>query len=583
MRCYTGILGGLSILTAALAASDPIVIKGSKFFHSSSGTQFYVKGIYYTESSWGRSTISDIDPLTTSFACERDIPIFRELGINTIALSSVDASASHDHCMNLLNDAGIYVIALLNGVNTVKGNFSGAPSWGTEDFAEKSVIVDALAKYDNVVAFVYYEALNTTHDPYSKALLRDLKSHMVSKKYRHIPVGYGILAPNIPVPDYLDYFRCGSEEVVADFFAMKTYGWCGASQEDMGWNWLTEDFAVHEAPVIMGEYGCASSPDRSEPAFEVETLFGNNMSRVWSGGLLYTYAGAPAGLVNVSNEAVTKGPLFTTYSSAFAQASPTSVNSASYTPTNTALPDCPPTDLLVASPILPPEPDEQFCACTLRHSLCTPAGNLDDEGIDALFTALCDRSTELCGMHTSNSTTGVYGAYSMCNATVEAAALLSNYTQQERGDQPDACTQVWTSGVIANIDYAPTGTCTTIPIRERNQDGDSAGDDDNNSDTNSGRRLSAGAIAGIVVGAVAAITLAIVAIIFLRRRRRTRHSLTKPELVEPVELPPGKPYDRSELPSGDSTAELEGERPELDSEDSERTPVELSGEERRVM
>ena len=46
------------------------------------------------------------DPLADYATCSRDIPIFKELGLNTIRVYTVDNSANHDQCMAALADAG---------------------------------------------------------------------------------------------------------------------------------------------------------------------------------------------------------------------------------------------------------------------------------------------------------------------------------------------------------------------------------------------------------------------------------------------------------------------------------------------
>ncbi|KAL3465110.1 Glucanosyltransferase-domain-containing protein [Aspergillus heterothallicus] len=465
MQMWQLLLGCLLILTTVLGDTDIIVVKGTKFFHSSNGTQFYIKGIVYDEWTGTGSGLSEVDFLSIRSACERDVPVFQQLGINTVGLYTVDSFASHDYCMNLLRDAGIYVVVYLNGVNTASPDVD-YPSWNTDEFATKSAIVDALADYENVIAFMVFEDyLTDVHAPYGKAKVRDIKAYISARGYRDIPVGYGMwVSPSSQEPWY---FTCDSEAVeTADFFALQTIDWCGTTLEQSQWDDYLELLDGYPIPVIMGEYGCTDNSQGVALGTEVKLLYGSDMAEIFSGGLLYTYAGSSYGLVNVSDQDVEKGTVFTSYSSAFAHASPTSINSASYTPTNTAPSACP-TDFAVSSN-LPPAPDAQFCECALEHSLCKPDTSLNNTRLDALFTTLCDDSTELCALHTSNATLGVYGAYSMCNRTVEAAALLSNYTQQEHGDAPEFCTRDWTNATVtANADYRPTGTCSTVPISER--------------------------------------------------------------------------------------------------------------------
>lgn len=46
--------------------------------------------------------------------CDRDVPYFQQLGINTIRVYQVDNSVNHDYCMQLLEKAGIYLVLDVN-------------------------------------------------------------------------------------------------------------------------------------------------------------------------------------------------------------------------------------------------------------------------------------------------------------------------------------------------------------------------------------------------------------------------------------------------------------------------------------
>jgi hypothetical protein len=54
------------------------------------------------------------DPLADVEVCGRDIPLFQELGLNTIRIYSIDNSKNHDECMQMLADAGIYLVLDVN-------------------------------------------------------------------------------------------------------------------------------------------------------------------------------------------------------------------------------------------------------------------------------------------------------------------------------------------------------------------------------------------------------------------------------------------------------------------------------------
>ncbi|KAL3491859.1 Glucanosyltransferase-domain-containing protein [Aspergillus germanicus] len=191
---------------------------------------------------------------------------------------------------SLLNDAGMYVVVFMNSLNTASPNTTN-PTWNTDDFAEKSAIIDALAAYDNVLAFLLFDELPAAEDaPYSKAKVRDMKAYIASKDYRAIPVGYGMYLH--PSREENVYLNCGDEDDSVDFFALQTNAWCGDSLSEIGWDVYLEHFDGYSVPVIMAEYGCANS---EEPGTEVSVLYGEEMVDVFSGGLLYVYAGAPEG------------------------------------------------------------------------------------------------------------------------------------------------------------------------------------------------------------------------------------------------------------------------------------------------
>ncbi|KAL3470881.1 Glucanosyltransferase-domain-containing protein [Aspergillus californicus] len=594
-------LGWLFVaVISVLGDTDPIVIKGSKFFHSSNGTQFYVKGIHYAAYDQGTSSLSEVDLLATESACERDIPVLQELGVNTIGLLHADGGANHDQCMGLLRDAGIYVMPFLKQLNT-DPIYSERPSWTTDQFSQMTAIVDSFAAHDNVIAFMFQTeaAANSTDDAYSKAIVRDMKAYIASQSYRAIPVGFAAEISTL-LGDETDYFNCDSEDESADLFGVQSYGWCGNSTlAASGWDVLSDSFDEYSMPVIMSEYGCVITPEERYLT-EVSALYGSDMTDIWSGGLLYTYSGGSTGnygLVNVSNQEVTKGDAFTTFSSRLAAVTPTSIDSDSYTPTNTEMRACPTVDSTWrASSDLPPQPDSQYCECRFGHSLCQVVDDYTDDDDVVVFTerVICDDIPEVCNAR-SNPATGNYELYSMCNVRIVAAILASNYTEEERGSSASACTQIFTSQIItANPTYTPTGTCTTQPIyegsletTESDSSSDSSSESDNN-DTSGDSGLGAGAIAGIVVGAVVGIAIIALGLFWLRRRKR--YSAVENSTIEAAELP-DKHQEKAELPTegsevaelhteGSAVAELQGEMPpELYG--SNVSAAELPGSERR--
>ena len=56
------------------------------------------------------SSSSYVDPLSSAANCTRDIPYLEQLGVNAVRVYSVNASLNHDECMQMFENAGIYVM-----------------------------------------------------------------------------------------------------------------------------------------------------------------------------------------------------------------------------------------------------------------------------------------------------------------------------------------------------------------------------------------------------------------------------------------------------------------------------------------
>lgn len=259
----------------------------------------FIKGLSYYSAKDGTVTYSsDYDYLATGTACRRDVPVFQDLGVNTITVFSVDATQNHDDCMSLLQDAGIYVIPYLRELNT-NGIYQ---SWTTDDFSVKTDIVDAFANYNNVLAFLVdpFSVVNytgTATAPLYKAAVRDVKAYIASKGYRRIPVGIEDRGFTDNVGhDTLDYFNCADTEDSVDIYGAYVFTWCGdATMESSGYDKYTDWIKNYSVPVFMSQYGCLSLATSSFSS--MAALYGPEMTPYWSGGVYYTYAGYNAGIL----------------------------------------------------------------------------------------------------------------------------------------------------------------------------------------------------------------------------------------------------------------------------------------------
>jgi hypothetical protein len=58
---------------------------------------------------------------------------------------------------------------------------------------------------------------------------------------------------------------------------------------------------------------------------------------------------------------------------------------------------------------------------------CVPSSSLTQKDYGAIFGYVCSESPDACAGISGNTTTGVYGAYSMCNATQQLGYVLNEY------------------------------------------------------------------------------------------------------------------------------------------------------------
>ncbi|KAF3908436.1 hypothetical protein ABW21_db0202149 [Orbilia brochopaga] len=431
-------------------ATDPIVIKGAKMFHKNSGDQFFMKGVAYQADLSGvdadklKTGQLFVDPLADVAGCKRDIPLLQSLNTNLIRVYAIDTTKSHDDCMKLLVQAGIYVVADLSepGISINRD----APAWDDDLYKRYTAVIDELQQYDNVMGFfagneVTNNKTNTNASPFVKAAVRDMKAYIKQKGYRQIPVGYATNDDEEIRNQMADYFNCGSTDASVDFWGYNIYSWCGQSSLQIsGWDKRTEEYSTYNVPVFFAEYGCNEVQPRKFT--EVAALYGNVMSPVFSGGIVYMYfeEANNYGLVTVdSSGKATKLPDYGYLQTALAKATPTSTALNNYKPSNTAR-SCPTQDSVwAASTNLPPTPDEQLCQCVKTQFECVPASSLDVKDYADIFAYICGQLGDGgCNGITTNGTTGTYGSYSMCEAEIRLGWALNTYYNSQN-KAADAC------------------------------------------------------------------------------------------------------------------------------------------------
>jgi hypothetical protein len=325
-------------------ASLPTVTASGNAFYAGD-QRFYIRGIDYQP---GGSS-ANIDPLADPSICSRDIPLFRELGVNTIRVYSVENNVNHDDCMGQLADAGIYLVLDVNSPQYSIRRDMPAPSYNAEYLQSVFATIDEFAKYTNTLAFfsgnevINHEEGSTRTAPYVKATTRDMRQYISSRGYRSIPVGYSAADVSDNRMQTAEYFNCGSEFERSDFFAFNDYSWCSPSDfERSGWNGKVQNFTGYGLPIFLSEWGCITN---GRDFSEMEALMSSDMTGVYSGGLMYEYSMEENnyGVVELNGNNVERLDEFDAMVEAFRQyPAPTNGNGGA-SATNTAS-ECPPVD-----------------------------------------------------------------------------------------------------------------------------------------------------------------------------------------------------------------------------------------------
>ncbi|KAK3402611.1 Glucanosyltransferase-domain-containing protein [Sordaria brevicollis] len=438
------LVAGLTLAGQAAAALQPIVMKGTKFFYEN-GTQFYIKGIAYqqdTTGAGGETTTGTFkDPLADADACKRDVPIMKAAGTNAIRTYAIDPTKDHSACMKLLDDAGIYVISDLS--EPAKSINRDDPRWDVTLFKRYTSVIDELSKYDNVIGFfagneVSNNATNTKASAYVKAAVRDSKKYIKDNVKRWMGVGYAANDdPNIRA-EIAHYFNCGDQDQAIDFWGYNIYEWCGESSiKKSGYQDQIDFFSNYSVPVFFAEYGCNEPGGAEGRIFQETTALYNEkvMTDVFSGGIVYMYFQEENdyGLVKVSGNDAKTLKNYDKLKTAVLGAKPETVDMDSYTPDNEPA-ECPDVtkNWQVTGKALPPTPDESLCECMFNSLTCVPDKNLKAEEYGDIFGTVCGNDKDACAGILGDPSTGVYGAYAMCNAKQQLGYVMDQYYKNQK-------------------------------------------------------------------------------------------------------------------------------------------------------
>lgn len=457
-----GLLLTLLALVALLVKPSeaiPSVTRRGKYLYQGNN-RFYIKGIAYQEpASIAESTQANeenggfpepdsfTDPLALPDACTRDVANFRDLGVNTLRVYSVNSSLNHDACMSTFSNAGIYVI--LDLALPLNGSINRAqPSWdvGLLDLYAKTIHV--FSRYDNLLAVnianeVVTQPTNAVAAPFIKAAVRDIKAYLRSKN-SNVLVSYSSTDGPSGVNQWRDmlayYLTCGSAATSVDLYGLNSYSWCGnSSYSASGYSTLTTDFSSLPVPAYLAEFGCVDGVGtNNRPWTEVSALFSQPMTNTFSGGVAFSYFPQPSGLdyglVSVSGNSVTTRPDWQALKRQFANT--TSAPTGAPTGAN-ASPDYQTcrggTNNLPASTQLPPTPNPQLCSCleTNAYSCVLNQAALNSPNIIGTLTGqACTYLSERggsCNPILADGESGTYGNYSFCTSGQRLEWAMSQY------------------------------------------------------------------------------------------------------------------------------------------------------------
>lgn len=289
-------------LTAASSGSkgiNHIEIKGKHFIDETTGEPFLLKGLAYQPGGSADIT-EEKDPLSDPETCLRDIQLFRELGVNTIRVYSVNPDLNHDYCMTLLAMSGIYLILDVNSPlpNQHLNRYEPWKSYNTLYLEHVFKVVKQFSAYDNTLAFfagneVVNDYKSSRLSPrYIKKLIGDIKQFTEKHCSRAVPIGYSAaddLNYRVSLSNYLACHNNTTPSQIVDFYGVNSYQWCGEQTlHSSGYDLLIKAYKDYSKPVILSEFGCNKVLPRKFG--ETTGLFSTDMVSVFSGGLAYEYS-----------------------------------------------------------------------------------------------------------------------------------------------------------------------------------------------------------------------------------------------------------------------------------------------------
>ncbi|OMH82682.1 1,3-beta-glucanosyltransferase GAS1 [Zancudomyces culisetae] len=461
-------LCNLLLSLSAVQGLNKIVIKGKKFFDSTTGNEFYIKGVAYQPET-GEPDPLNRDPLADPVGCARDAPLLKELGANVIRVYQTLWSNNHDECMKTFSKNGIYV--MLDVATPAISINRQTPYWTTDLFDGFRKKIDAFAGYDNVLGFIIgNEVANdketTPSAAFVKAATRDVKAYLSFNKMDY-PVGYASNDDQDIRDQLKTYFNCGDDDSArVDFYGLNLYSWCKSTDtlQTSGYDKVVAEYQSYSVPLLLTEYGCNTYKPR---AFgEAKALYSSSMTDVFSGGFMYMYTQEENdyGIVQVSygQSKVTKLEEFDNLKSVLTGASPQGVKMSSYSFSGSPE-KCPSVGSTwkVDSAKVPPTPSTECCNCMLDSLYCKVDGNLDN-GVDpqkyqSIISTICAKID--CSPIEYDTSKSSYGQFQFCTLQDRMSWALNQYYLANKKSSSSCGYDIVKGVVSASVSVSDDSVC----------------------------------------------------------------------------------------------------------------------------
>ncbi|RYP18046.1 hypothetical protein DL765_004162 [Monosporascus sp. GIB2] len=280
----------------------PISIKGRYLWKGED--RFVINGVVYQPYKPSREGAFSIpDPLAEDQLedLEKSIPLFKELGINTLFVFFTNPAENHDEAMNMLAEAGIYVLTCLSTPHRTIRRNAPFESYTADLLQAYFQAIDCMAAYRNTLGVIVADKVinwipATVAAPVIRAVTRDVKRYMALAAevagQRVLPVGISCADVSCILEPQFAYFSAGREEEVIDIFAFNCYLWAGnASMQISGYDILVKKFKDTHIPVFFSEYGANTCSPRLFQ--ETRAILSREMTDTFSGGITYKFFDGP--------------------------------------------------------------------------------------------------------------------------------------------------------------------------------------------------------------------------------------------------------------------------------------------------